>query len=147
MIEVQEFRGASAQSLVGRLLIGVVFLISGFGLSASFGATVAMMATKGIPMAAALLGVVNVAWLVGGCCLIVGYRVAWVASALAFLLVPVTLGVHAPWLADAASFRNELNHSLANFALVGGLLCTAIAPPGRFSLDGRRKADERRGTA
>ncbi|WP_093023115.1 hypothetical protein [Variovorax sp. OV700] len=58
---------------------------------------------------------------------------------LALLLVPLTLGVHAPWLADAASFQSELNHCLANLAFIGGLLCTAVAPVGRFSIDAHRR--------
>ena len=137
-MEHQPF-GRAALSFVGRILMGGVFLVSAAGLSATFGGVVGTMTSKGVPAPALVLGLVIGAWLIGGTCLVVGYRVRVVAPVLALLLVPVTLGMHAPWHADAASFQNELHHCLENFAFIGGLLCAAAASAGRFSLDARRR--------
>lgn len=41
----------------------------------------------------------------------------------------LTFCIHAPWLADAAGFRNELNHVLKNLAILGALLFLAAPPP------------------
>lgn len=116
--------------VVGRWLMGGVFLINSVGLTGAFSGVTRMMADKGVPMAGPLLGLVVVTWALGGACLVVGYRQRLAATALAALLVPVTLGMHAPWQADAAAFQNELNHFLTNVGLIGGLLCMA-RPPGR----------------
>lgn len=113
--------------LAGRWLLGGVFLIDAVGLAGAFSGVAHTMADKGVPMPGPLLGLVVATWGLGGLCLLIGYRPRWAATALAALLVPVTVGMHAPWLADAATFHNELNHFMTNFALVGGLLCAAAA--------------------
>lgn len=116
----------SVLPLIGRLLIGIVFLVNAVGLMGAFSGVVGMMAARGLPVPHALLGITIVAWLAGGLCLVAGHWVRSAALALALLLVPVTLGMHAPWSADAASFQNELNHLLTNLGLIGGLMCAAF---------------------
>jgi len=135
-VRQDDFIGGIAP-FIGRLLIGGVFLVNAVGLSGAFTQVAQMMATKGVPAAAALLALTIVAWLIGGVCLVAGYRVRTAAPVLAMLMVPVTLGIHAPWTADAASFHNELNHFLKNLGFIGGLLCVAAAPPGLFAVDAR----------
>jgi putative oxidoreductase len=117
-----------------RVVFAGVFLVNAAGLSADFPNVSQLMAGKGIPAAGAALAVTIAAWAAGGLCLLAGYRLRWTATSLAVLMLPVTVGMHAPWAADPASFQNELNHFLKNLGFIAGLLALAAAPaaePGR----------------
>jgi putative oxidoreductase len=101
----------------GRVIIGVVFLMSGLGKLAAYGATTAMIAAAGLPVPPA-------AWLVavlveagGGLLLLLGFRVRLVASILAAFTVATALFFHRNF-AD----QNQMIHFLKNFMIVGGLL-------------------------
>ena len=117
--------------VIGRLLIGGVFAISGIGLIAGFGPVSQLMAAKGVPAPSVLLGVTIAVWLVGGGMLIAGYRQRFAGLALSAFMVPVTLYVHGPWSAAPHEFQNELNHFLKNLAILGALLFIAASDPHR----------------
>ncbi|AQV94167.1 DoxX family protein [Cupriavidus necator] len=129
-------------ALVGRILIGGMFLANSAGLSANFAAVARLMAGKGIPLAPWLLALAIALWVLGGLSIVVGYKLRWCAVVLACALVPVTLCMHAPWNADAASFPNELNHFLKNLAILGGVLYVAAYGAGGWSLDARMAGGE-----
>ena len=122
---------ASFESLapaVARVIFAGIFLVNAAGLSAGFADVVRLMAAKGVPVPGVALVATIAAWLIGGACLLLGFRLRWVAMALAALMVPVTLAMHAPWAADASSFQNELNQLLKNLGFIAGLLVLAAAP-------------------
>lgn len=123
--------------LFARMLFAGVFLSSAAGLTRAFPNVVRVMTAKGVPAPDAILGLTIAAWLIGGLCLLAGFRVRLVATALALLLIPVTLGMHAPWTADAASFQNELNNFLKNLGFIAGLLALAAGPAGLLAMDGK----------
>ncbi len=122
--------------LLARLLFAGVFLSSAAGLTRAFPNVVRVMMTKGVPAPDAILGLTIAAWLIGGLCLLVGFRVRPVATVLALLMIPVTFGMHAPWMADAASFQIELNNFLKNLGFIAGLLALAAGPVGLLAIDG-----------
>lgn len=124
--------------LLARVTFSGVFLANAAGLSGAFREVVTMMAVKGVPAPGVMLGVTIAAWLVGGLCLLAGLRVRLAATALALLMIPVTLGMHAPWTVDAAAFQNELNLFLKNLGFIAGLLALAAAPAGMLAMDTRR---------
>jgi putative oxidoreductase len=121
--------------LTARVIFAGVFLANAAGLSGAFSNVVRMMAAKGLPAPAAILGLTIAAWLIGGLCLLTGWRVRLAATALALLMIPVTLGMHAPWTADAASFQNELNNFLKNLGFIAGLLALAAGHAGLLAMD------------
>jgi putative oxidoreductase len=121
--------------LAGRILIGGVYIVNALGLIGAFAPVTGLMAVKGLPFPALLLAVTIAAWLIGGGCVVLGYRVRPAGLMLAAITVPVTLCIHAPWSADPAAFQNELNHFLKNLAIIGGLLYVAGSRPGAFSLE------------
>jgi putative oxidoreductase len=125
------------EPLIGRLLIGGVYLINGIGLIGAFGLVAELMTAKGVPASTPLLVVTIAAWLAGGLCIVVGYRMRAAALLLAAISIPVTLYIHGPWGADSSAFQNELNHFLKNLAMIGGLLYVASSQPGAFSLEAR----------
>lgn len=120
--------------LLGRNLIGIVYIANGIGLWAAFHEVAGMMAGKGIPAAALMLSITILVWLVGGACIILGWQLRLAASALFLLTIPVLAGIHGPWNADANSFQNELNHFLKGIAMLGGLAYLAAFGAGEFKL-------------
>jgi putative oxidoreductase len=110
--------------LVGRILIGLPFLVSGLGKLAAFGPTTAYISSVGLPLAPLLL--------------ILGFRVREVVSGLAVFTLAAAIFFHHDF-AD----RNQMIHFLKNIMIIGGLLQIAHFGAGRFSLDARRARDRK----
>ena len=119
--------------LLGRILIGLPFMMSGLGKLAAYGPTVGMIAAAGLPLPPlAYLGSVIVE-LGGGLLLVLGYRVKPVAAIVALFTLAAAVLFHNN-LAD----QNTLFHFLKNIIMVGGLLQIVHFGAGAFSLDSRR---------
>jgi putative oxidoreductase len=119
--------------LLGRLLIGLPFLMSGFGKLTTYGATTAYIGSIGLPLAP-LGWAIAVAFEVGGGLLLVlGFR----ARAVAFVLAVFTLATAVFFHRNFAD-QNQMIHFLKNIMITGGLLQIAHFGAGRFSLDARR---------
>jgi len=84
----------NAAAVTGRILLGLLFVISGFGKITGFAGTAAFMASKGMPMAEVLLVGAIAIELVGGLMVVAGFRARWAAFAIAAFLVPATLIFH-----------------------------------------------------
>jgi len=125
----------TAGLLVGRGLLGLIFLISGIGKIGKFSAVAGYMGSKGIPMSDILLVGTIAVEVLGGLAIIVGWKARWAATAIFLFLIPATLIFHQFWAADQASYQNQLNHFLKNLAIMGGMLYIALSGPGKLSLD------------
>jgi putative oxidoreductase len=126
---------ADAAALVGRILLAVLFLKSGWGKIGGFEQTAAMMASKGVPLATVALVVTILLELGGGLLLVVGYKARWVALAFALWLIPVTVMFHGYWNVPADQVMNQTNHFFKNVAIFGGMLMVFAFGPGRYSID------------
>lgn len=125
---------------VGRVLMALIFLVSGFGKITGFAGTAGYMASKGMPFAEVLLAGALVFELAGAIMLILGWRVHWGALLLIVFMIPATLMFHNFWAVDAAQYQNQLNHFLKNVAMTGGLLYIMAFGAGPLSLDSRKSA-------
>ena len=128
---------ADAAALIGRILLAVLFIKSGWGKIGGFEQTAAMMASKGVPLAEIALIVTILVELGAGALLVIGYKARWAALAIALWLIPVTLMFHAYWNVPADQVMNQTNHFYKNLAVFGGMLMIFALGPGRFSLDKR----------
>ncbi|MEK6594194.1 MAG: DoxX family protein [Pseudomonadota bacterium] len=124
--------------LTGRILLALIFLMSGFDKITGFAGTAGFMASKGMPFAEVLLAGALVFELAGAIMLIVGWRAHWGALLLIVFMIPATLMFHNFWAVDAAQYQNQLNHFLKNVAMVGGLLYVMAFGAGPLSLDNRK---------
>ena len=113
------------EPVVGRVLIASLFLIAGLRKATNWTATMAVFSKLGVPLAEVVLPLVVLLELGGGLMLVFGWRVRWVAYVLAAFTLAAGIIGHAFWSADAAQFRNQLNHFLKNLAVCGGLVCLA----------------------
>ena len=122
--------------LLGRILIGGPFVMSGLGKLAAYGATVGYIAAMGLPVPPLAFVVSVLIELGGGLLLLSGYRVRIVSLALAvFCLVTAIIFHH-----NFADHNQSINF-FKNVMMAGGLLQIAYFGAGAFSLDalfGRR---------
>jgi len=118
--------------LIGRILIGLPFAMSGFGKLAAYGKTTAMIAAAGLPVPPLAYLVAVTLELGGGLLLLAGYQVRPVALALAVFSVAAGVAFHSNF-AD----QNQMIHFLKNVMMAGGLLQIAAFGAGAISLDNR----------
>jgi len=128
---------ADFAALVGRVLLVILFLKSGWGKIGGFDQTAAMMASKGVPMAELALVVTIVLELGASLLIAIGYKTRWAAIGLALWLVPVTIMFHAFWAVPADQVMNQTNNFFKNLSIFGGMLMLFAFGPGRYSLDRR----------
>jgi putative oxidoreductase len=122
----------SAVSLLGRLMISALFLISGTGKITTPEATVSYIASVGLPFPDLGLAIAIAVELVLVPALVLGYRSRWVATAIAAYCIATAVFFHRGF-ADL----NQLFNFFKNVAIAGGLLQIVGFGAGRFSLDAR----------
>ncbi|WP_334159088.1 DoxX family protein [Oryzomicrobium sp.] len=125
-----------ALPLVGRILLALIFVWSGYGKFAGFAGTVGYIASKGLPLpevAAALAAAVELG---GGVLLIVGWKTRWAAAAIALFSLAAAFFFHNFWAVPADMAQNQMIHFMKNIAMVGGLLYVVAYGPGPWSVDG-----------
>ncbi|SEK15642.1 MULTISPECIES: DoxX family protein [unclassified Variovorax] len=118
----ESHRGAGRWTTAARVLMAVIFLVAGVRKLMTYGATLGYFAKLGIPMADVVLPLTIALEVGGGLLLVAGWRVQWVAAALALFTLATAFTAHAFWAADAAQFAGQLNNFLKNVAMVGGFL-------------------------
>ncbi|MFM0740167.1 DoxX family protein [Paraburkholderia xenovorans] len=118
--------------LLGRILIGAPFVMSGLGKLAAYGATVGYIAAMGLPFPPLAFVVSVLVELGGGLLLLSGYRARTVSLAMALFCVVTALVFHHNF-AD----QNQMIHFLKNVMMAGGLLQITWFGAGAFSLDAR----------
>ncbi len=107
-------------TLVGRVLLGLLFLVSGINKLLGEGGVSGFadgIEKMGLPLAIVVAWIVVLLEIIGGAMIVVGYRVGLAASALIIFLVLTVLLVHNP-LTDA----KQLTGALKNLSILGGLL-------------------------
>ena len=126
---------SDALALVGRILLGSIFVLSGFQKLMGFSGLVTSIAGKGLPLPE-VLAVVTIAIELGaGLLLLVGWKARWAALLLFLFTIPITLVFHNFWaMAGAEAAMNQIQF-LKNVAIMGGMLLAAAFGPGRYSID------------
>jgi putative oxidoreductase len=121
---------ASVASLLGRLLISAIFLISGIEKIRAPAWTINYIASAGLPFASLGLAIGIAVELVGGPALAVGYQTRLVAAVIVAYCVATAGFFH-------RDFRdqNQQMNFLKNIAIAGGLLQVIAFGGGSFSLD------------
>ena len=123
-------------SLLGRVGLALIFIISGWGKIAGYAATQQYMESMGLP--GALLPLVIALEIGGGLAILTGALTRWVAIALALFSIASAAVFH-------ANFADQMQaiNFWKNLAMAGGFLVLAANGPGNLSLDAlwsRRRA-------
>ena len=119
-----------AIELLGRLLLGHIFLLAGINKISGYEGTQGYMDAMGVP--GALLPLVIILEIAGGLAVIVGFKTPWAAYALAGFTVVAAVIFH-------SDFADQMQMILfmKNLSIAGGLLLLAVHGSGVFSLDRR----------
>jgi len=120
--------------LLGRILIGAPFLMSGLGKLAAHDGTVAYIASAGLPAASLAYIAAVVVEVGGGLLLLTGYQARLASLIMALFSLATALVFHHNF-AD----QNQMIHFLKNVMMAGGLLQITYFGAGAFSLDARSK--------
>jgi putative oxidoreductase len=126
-------KSADVFAFVGRCLMAVMFLMSGFGKVVAPAATIAYITSVGLPMPVIGYAVSIVIELGGGLLLILGWQTKILGAFLALFAIATALIFHRN-VAD----QNQLFHFLKNIAIMGGMFQLIAFGAGNFSLDARR---------
>jgi putative oxidoreductase len=122
--------------LLGRVLFGLIFILSGLNLFSKD--TVASAASQGVPLASLAVPASAIIALVGGLSILLGYRARIGTWMIVLFLVPVTFAMHRFWgIADPAIARNQMVHFMKNLSMLGGALLMTQFGSGPLSLDSR----------
>lgn len=127
---------ANLALLVARILMGVLFLMAGFGKLGNVEGFAGFMASGGVPAFLAWPAILFE--ILAGLALIAGFQTRLTALALAGFCIATGVLYHF----DPAD-QNQMTALMKNIALSGGYIALLIAGPGQFSLDtvmGRKAA-------
>ena len=117
-------------AVAGRVLIGVLFLMSGLSKLAAPAATQGFIASVGLPQPFVAYAVAVAVEVLGSSLLIAGFRTRLVAAGMAVFALATALAFHKNF-AD----QNQMIHFMKNIAIMGGLLQVVAFGGGRFSVD------------
>jgi putative oxidoreductase len=126
--------------LAGRILLGLLFVISGFGKISGFEGTVGYIASQNLPMPSLIAALTILIELGGGLALVTGFYTRQAAVLLAVFTLLAAFLFHAFWAVPAAAKTMQQINFLKNLSIAGGLLVLAAFGPGRISLEARRLA-------
>ncbi len=101
---------------LGRLLIALIFLYSGYHKATDIGGTVERLANKGLPAPEVLAVVATGLEILGALMVGLGFRPGVGAFLLILFLVPTTLVFHSP------TEKAQITQFLKNVAILGGLV-------------------------
>ena len=123
----------SPHILFGRILLSIIFILSGVTKLTAVSATAGYFGSLGIPAPTVAAVIVGLVELLGGFAVLLGFRTREGAIALALFTIASAFVAHLDW-SDTMQFINFQK----NLAIAGGLLVLAGSGPAKFSVDARR---------
>ena len=127
-------------TLLGRILIALLFVPAGFSKIMDFSGTVQYIASVGMPFApmdAVFAIIIEVG---AGLAVLLGWHTRIAAVVLALFTLMASVLFHPYWsvAADQAYVTELLFYK--NIAIIGGLFALAASGPGRWSIEAKRAA-------
>ena len=125
-------------ALLGRILLALIFITSGFGKIGGFAGTAGYIASKGLPMASVVAALTIVIELGGGLAVLFGFLTRWAALALAVFCVLAAVIFHAYWGVPPEQVMGQQINFWKNISMAGGFLVLAAFGAGSISIDAKR---------
>ena len=120
--------------LIGRILIGWIFVRSGNGKIFDIPSYAATFPGRGLPTLLAYIAVP--AEFFGGLALMFGFATRYAALIMTIFMLVATFSSHRYWdVTDAAARRAQDSNFYKNMAILGGIFFLFVCGAGRFSLD------------
>ncbi|QHF29139.1 DoxX family protein [Pseudomonas sp. R32] len=123
--------------LLARILLMILFVMSGWSKLTGFDGTVDYLASLGAPLPAVAATVAVVMEFFVAIILILGFYTRPLAFLFALFVIGTAVIGHPFWnMVDPAKAANTVQF-FKNMSIVGGLLLLSVTGAGRFSVDGR----------
>lgn len=123
--------------LAGRILLALIFFVSGAAKLLNPGETAAHMASAGIPNPDTLALIAGIAEIAGGLGLVLGLLTRVAAVGLILFMIPTTAIFHNFWAYAGPEMKQQMIELLKNLTTIGGLAILAAVGAGRYSLDSK----------
>jgi putative oxidoreductase len=120
---------------IGRVLLSLIFILSGIGKLGAIAATSAHMASAGIPYPNDLVWGAVALELGGGVLLIVGLLTRLVGLAFFFYTLTLAVIFHAYWTMTGAAAHAQYSAFYEHIAIMGGMLYVVAFGAGPYSID------------
>lgn len=124
-----EHHGKSWYKLIGRVLLGLVFLLAGWMKLTGFSALVSQLAQTGFPLPV-LSAVLAVIFEFGGALMLITGFHARIAAWMLIVFTAISTVVYH----DPMSNQIQMMMFMKNIAIIGGLLYVVVAGPGKYGL-------------
>ncbi|MBC3930776.1 DoxX family protein [Undibacterium curvum] len=121
--------------LFGRVLIALIFVLSGVSKITGFDGTAGYIASKNLPFPALAAVAAIVVELGGGLLLMLGWRARLSAAAMALFTIAAAVLFHDFWAAAPDAAQNQMIHFMKNLSMAGGLLMVVVHGSGPLSVD------------
>jgi putative oxidoreductase len=124
--------------LIGRILVGQLFVVSGWGKLFAMSAFGAGLVKNGVPegMAGVLSVVAPCVEFFGGIAIVLGVAIRWTAPLMLLFTIIAAFVGHRYWEAAEAARRGQEVNFYKNVTIIGGFLFLIVTGGGRFSIDG-----------
>lgn len=122
-------------ALIGRILLALLFVPSGFAGITGFSGTVGYITSQGVPLPEVAAAIRVLVELGAGLMILVGWKTRWAALAFIVYLIVITPIFHNFWSGpEAARGMNEIMF-MKNAGICGAFFLLLAFGPGRFSVD------------
>jgi putative oxidoreductase len=126
--------------LAGRVLIGWIFVESGFRKLIGMDPFITSLVRRSVPWPTGLGWIGAVVEFFGGAAILLGVYTRCAAVAIIVFTVIATLIGHRYWeIAEPAARRIQQSNFAKNITIIGGLILLVVTGAGRFSVDGWRR--------
>jgi putative oxidoreductase len=121
---------------VGRLLLAMIFIISGFNKIMGWPGVVGAVEAKGLPIPLLFGAGAILAELGGGLLIALGFKARFGAAVLIIFTVITTIIFHNFWAFEGADRQVQWINFMKNMSMTGGLLLVLAYGAGPMSVDG-----------
>ena len=127
----------SILTLLGRILLAVLFIPAGFQKFGAIEGTAGYIAAMGLPASTLLAWAAAIFEVVAGIAILVGFQTKWASLALAAFCVFTGFVFHYAAVAGDTSGMQMIMF-MKNLSLAGGFLVLAASGAGAYSVDAKR---------
>jgi len=120
-------------SFVGRILLSLIFVMSGFGKLAAPAGTIGYISSVGLPLPEVAYALAVLAEVGLGLALLVGYKARLAAAGLAVFTLAAALAFH-----NNFADQIQMIMFMKNITIIGGLLLVVAHGAGGLSVDNRK---------
>jgi len=121
--------------LIARILLGLIFFLSGYGKLTHIDGFSGSLASRGVPMTGVLGPLGAVVEFFGGLAIILGVEVCWASALMILFVIVATLISHRFWELEGAARQAQNTQFMKNLTIIGGFFALMAAGGGRIALE------------